>query len=653
MSDNGLVPATLPKVAVIGCSGHARVVIDVLESEDRCHIIGLLDTYKTFGTEVLGYEVLGTDEDLPALLAADIIDSAIVAIGDNWVRSQMVARIRKVAPLLRFVSVIHPSAHVAREVTIGEGTVIMPGVVVNTCSRIGKFCILNTNSSLDHDCIMGDYSSLAPRAVTGGGVTIGAFSSIAIGAVVSHEINIGEHTVIGAGSTVVKDIPDSVVAYGTPARVVRRRNYDDTYLVRASSKEISPPRPPKSPAFVRSLQSLMLIPATSSGWCTYLERTKHDFFHTAQYHLAETSRGGEALLAVYGKGDKFVAWPYILRDIDTHKPRTNETFKDITSVYGYSGPIGYRCELGEPFLDCAWDAMIEAWRAESVVSVFARCHPLLENHKLLPIHNDGGGVVGPYETTCLHGKTVAIDLSRSQADLWNSYKRQLRQALHRMFQLGMAATYDPDWLYLNDFVRLYYGTMKRNHATPFYFFPNKYFLKLKEALGPHGSLMVTRYEGQTIGAALLIEYSGFVNVHLLSSDERFAHLSVSKLIVHEAQAWAQRRGNRFLHLGGGRGNRDDDSLFRFKRLFSEDTYPFYTSRWILDQEMYKFLVNERRKKLERLRSNRILEGHFPLYRTTFDPTDSAPQNDQYIDGEVNSPSSQVQLDAVVNGQYRA
>jgi acetyltransferase-like isoleucine patch superfamily enzyme len=88
----------------------------------------------------------------------------------------------------------------------------MAGVTVNPCCSIGRFCILNTNASLDHDSSMNDFSSLAPRVATGGNCKIGACSAICIGATLVHGVSIGEHTVVGAGSTVLGDIESHQLA---------------------------------------------------------------------------------------------------------------------------------------------------------------------------------------------------------------------------------------------------------------------------------------------------------------------------------------------------------------------------------------------------------------------------------------------------------
>ncbi len=106
----------------------------------------------------------------------------------------------------------------------------MAGAVVNPNSNIGRHCIVNTNSSVDHDNHIHDFASVGPGAVTGGGVTLGTYSAIGLGACVAESVRIGKNSVIGAGATVVRDIPDSVIAFGTPARVIRSRALDEPYL---------------------------------------------------------------------------------------------------------------------------------------------------------------------------------------------------------------------------------------------------------------------------------------------------------------------------------------------------------------------------------------------------------------------------------------
>jgi sugar O-acyltransferase (sialic acid O-acetyltransferase NeuD family) len=218
-----------PQVVVFGASGQAKVVLDILRLLG-VFVAGLLDDFKPLGSECGGHHVIGALRDLPAISAEYNDPAVVVAVGDNWRRSRIVEQIHASSPGTAFVTAIHPSAQIASDVQIGPGTVIMAGAVVNAGARIGPYCIINTRASVDHDSTLEEYASLAPAATTGGGVSIGAFSSIGMGAIVMPAVAVGKHTVIGAGALVYRSIPDLVVAYGTPARVIRSRQPGDSYL---------------------------------------------------------------------------------------------------------------------------------------------------------------------------------------------------------------------------------------------------------------------------------------------------------------------------------------------------------------------------------------------------------------------------------------
>lgn len=220
----------MKNVIVFGSSGHSKVVVDIIEHEKRFNIVGFCDSFRSVGEETSGYVVLGNEDDLPNLIVQHAIDGVIVAIGDNSIRLKVARSIQEICPNLEFVSAVHPSSSIAKNVVIGKGSVVMAGVVINSHSVVGEFCILNTLSSLDHDSTLADFASLAPGARTGGNCNIGMMSVIGIGAVLIHNINVGEESIVGAGSTVTKDIDSLVVAYGTPAKIIRTRKSGERYL---------------------------------------------------------------------------------------------------------------------------------------------------------------------------------------------------------------------------------------------------------------------------------------------------------------------------------------------------------------------------------------------------------------------------------------
>ncbi len=220
----------MERLVIAGASGHARVVADAARATERFELIGHLDRVAGSADPRLTAPVIGSETDLPGLIVQHRIDAVVVAIGDNHLRWRVARRIREICPELPFAVVIHPRACLSPDVIPGEGTVIMAGAIVNCGSRIGRHCILNTQCSLDHDGRLDDASSLAPGSILGGNCQVGEFTAISLGARLIHGIHIGSHTVIGAGATVLDSIPAGVVAYGTPARVIRARAEGEPYL---------------------------------------------------------------------------------------------------------------------------------------------------------------------------------------------------------------------------------------------------------------------------------------------------------------------------------------------------------------------------------------------------------------------------------------
>ena len=217
-------------ILVIGARGHARAVADVIKTEGRYRIAGLIDTYQEPGTVCFGLKVIGGEKDVPKICDKLNIRQIFIAIGDNFQRESMAKRLKKAAPEISLLSAIHPSAIIGSDVEIGEGTVIMPAVVIVSGCHIEEGCILNTAASLDHDGKMGAWSSIGPGVVAGGYLRLGKRSAVSIGASVKDRISIGRDVVIGIGAVVTKDVPDKVIAYGVPCRVIRPRRSDEPYI---------------------------------------------------------------------------------------------------------------------------------------------------------------------------------------------------------------------------------------------------------------------------------------------------------------------------------------------------------------------------------------------------------------------------------------
>ena len=168
------------QLVIIGASGHGKVIADIAEKNGYEKILFFDDN--PAATECCGYPVIGLIQDVKRFPGSDFI----VAIGNAGIREKM--QMALIDAGLRPVSLVHPKAVIGKQVTLGEGSVVMAGAVVNPCCRIGKGCIINTCASVDHDCTIGDYTHISVGAHVAGTVTIGNRTWIGAGATVSNNV---------------------------------------------------------------------------------------------------------------------------------------------------------------------------------------------------------------------------------------------------------------------------------------------------------------------------------------------------------------------------------------------------------------------------------------------------------------------------------
>jgi len=204
------------KLIIIGASGHGKVVADIAIKMNKWESIAFLDDDESIKTS-MGLEVIG--KTAGAFTYKDEADF-IIAIGNNATREKIQRKM--IDEGMSVVSLIHPSAVIGTVVEIGIGTVVMAGVVINSSSRIGKGCIVNTSSSVDHDNDIEDYVHISPGVNMAGTVKVGKGSWIGIGSVISNNVNICSGCKIGAGAVVVKDITEPGTYVGVPVRRVDR-----------------------------------------------------------------------------------------------------------------------------------------------------------------------------------------------------------------------------------------------------------------------------------------------------------------------------------------------------------------------------------------------------------------------------------------------
>ena len=218
------------KIIIIGAGGHSKVVVDIIQKEQKYEIAGFIDNYLPIGHKVLDYKVLGKVEEINTLIKKHETFGGTIAIADNFLRSDVEKKIKQLCNEFKFINCIHPNSNIAFNVVMGKGNVVMAGATINTSSEISNHCIFNTNCSIDHDNRIANFTSIAPNAVTGGNVQVGEFSVIGIGATVKHAVSIGYNCIIGASSFLNKDAKSNSVYYGIPAKFIRNHELGKKYF---------------------------------------------------------------------------------------------------------------------------------------------------------------------------------------------------------------------------------------------------------------------------------------------------------------------------------------------------------------------------------------------------------------------------------------
>lgn len=327
---------------------------------------------------------------------------------------------------------------------------------------------------------------------------------------------------------------------------------------------------------------------TKSEWNEILNKVDaYDFYHTFDYHQLSSKNRETPILLSFLLNNTIIALPIIIRSIP------NTEYSDITSVYGYAGPVSTK-DISTADIELFQQEINQYFNTNNIVSVFSRLHPYINQQHVL---RDLGEIKEFGEVVNID---VTLPIEESRSKYSKSNKNQINK-LRRSCEVVLAQT-DDDIL---EFVDIYHENMRRLDAAKHYFFSQDYFLNFMKSSDFETDILLVkeRDSGKFIAGSMFVKTNNIVQFHLSGTRTDHLFLRPSKLFLDEMRIQATKQGYKYFNLGGGLGG-EKDTLFEFKSSFSKDFRTFKTWNYIVKQDVY----NE-------LSVNKSHSDYFPLYRS--------------------------------------
>lgn len=330
-------------------------------------------------------------------------------------------------------------------------------------------------------------------------------------------------------------------------------------------------------------------------WDELTKELKSDVYFFSKYVQSFDSYSKGLGFAVLIESDKARYFePFRVRKIDLEG---FESYCDVSSEYGYAGPI---CTGDKAFANSALSALKAFFRKYNVVCAFVRYHPLLKNQEIV----EGMRNTIPCNTTIYMDTSLPFEgiLAGLNLKKRSNYRRALKKgtSVRCGTESDIAKFYD-----------LYVQTMQHAHASDFYFLSEDFFRNTLQTLKDNSFMLVAEFEGDIVGASLFLFSEEMLHYHFSGKNLKnpnSAKANGTTVILCEAAKIASEKGIKKFHLGGGVGGASDDSLFNFKRDFSNLTATFYISKDVEIPSVYSDIC-------AKLGIDTDKESFFPAYRT--------------------------------------
>lgn len=329
---------------------------------------------------------------------------------------------------------------------------------------------------------------------------------------------------------------------------------------------------------------LVLRLSESLLWREYLNRLpieQQDIYFTPEYYqLYEQNGEGETICFIFEHEGNFALYPFLKNEINVLGFDLDKKYYDIQGAYGYNGVVSTtnECHFVEEF----YKSFNTYCRNAGIVAEFTRFHALIGNQDFSKKYID----------VIFDRKTVCIDLSINYEDIFSKFqtttRKQVKRAINR-YKIEVRST-ENDLSLLDTFLNIYHSTMDRVASIPYLYFNGEYVKQLIEKT-PNVCL-VAYYENKPIAVIIAFYNQHYIHGHLGGALIDYLPMSPYSLLYSEMIRYGQKKGCRYLHVGGGATSNPDDSLLKYKLNFSNTTLDFYIGKKIHNKKIYDLIVDK-------------------------------------------------------------
>jgi hypothetical protein len=302
-----------------------------------------------------------------------------------------------------------------------------------------------------------------------------------------------------------------------------------------------------------------------------------------------------------------VLYPFLIRKINDleffQQMKIADNFYDITSPYGYGGHLVRYNDKGNKKI--LVDGFIKEFslfcKKNNIISEFIRFHPLMENH---------ASFINRLEIEKMNS-VIYVDLSITEEKILKNYKRNNRKNIKKAIRNDVEVVVDEKFEFLDEFLEIYYETMKKSNAKKYYFFPKSFFEFIRASLNKNFVLFISKKNNKIISVELALYDKDIIYSFLGGTLSEYFPLRPNNLLKHKLILWAKEKNIKYYLIGGG--YHPEDGIFEYKHSFSKDgVKDFFVGRKIHNKDIYEKLV--KKWKIKNKLEKDYNSDFFPLYR---------------------------------------